>query len=313
MRLTQLNADGTWSPGNALYVTNTMTQAVFTPNVTTGDDLEQKNAQGDLCGTYKHPDMIKRYDVTLGLCAPDEELEQMLAGGTLLTDTSVALTAPTAPTGTAQTTGGTLAAGSYKYAVSALGRYGETIATPIASAVTVTGSTGSVGLTWAAVTGAVGYKVYGRSSTGALYLLATITSGLTYTDTGLAYTGGPAPSVNTTAGPGTVGYAAPNLRVGGNPNGVSMEIWTLASVNGNPATTGGGPYRRWVWPWTRNFRQDARTIDSSIMANQFLGEAYENTQWGTGPKADWPLLSTQVFQRARESRFPNPSVGIQVV
>lgn len=313
MRLTALNADGSFSPGNNLYVSDQLMQLVCTPNVQSGDDLTQLNAAGDLCGVFHHGDMIKRYDLTLSICAPDPELEQMLVGGQVLTDNAVALTAPTAPTATPSASGGTLASGTdYSYKVSAVGRYGETTATAQASPSTVTGATGSVALSWAAVTGAVGYRIYGRH-TGQSFLIAQVGTVLTYTDTGTAFIGQGPPTANGSAGPGTVGMAAPALRKVGNPNGDSLEVWARAIIGGNPASSGGGPFLRWVLPWTKNWRNDARTFDNTIFTNQFVGEATENINWGSGPRADWPLTSTQVMQRARESSFPTPSIGVQAV
>jgi hypothetical protein len=54
-------------------------------------------------------------------------------------------------------------------------------------------TTGSVVLTWAAVTGATGYKVYGRTA-GAELLIATLGAVLTYTDTGSVTPSGALPA-----------------------------------------------------------------------------------------------------------------------
>lgn len=61
------------------------------------------------------------------------------------------------------------------------------------------GSTSAVTVNWTAVTGAEGYKVYGRTS-GSELLIATITSGstLSYVDTGAVTPAGALPGINTT-------------------------------------------------------------------------------------------------------------------
>lgn len=95
------------------------------------------------------------------------------------------------------TTGGTLAAATYYYRVSALDANGETLASPETSQVT-TGATSTVTVNWGAVPGATGYKVYGRT-TGAELLIATVGNVTTYTDTGSVTPAGALPTENTTS------------------------------------------------------------------------------------------------------------------
>ncbi len=108
------------------------------------------------------------------------------------------------------TTGGTLAAATYYYRISATNAFGETLASTETSVVT-TGATSLVRVRWTVVPGATGYKVYGRS-TGAELLMATIpysdftnlavnvTTSLQWTDTGSVTPSGALPTVNTTGG-----------------------------------------------------------------------------------------------------------------
>jgi len=112
--------------------------------------------------------------------------------------TIAALTTPVAPTFTTATTGGTLAPGTYYYRITAVSGTGETLASTEASQVVPAGtSTNTVTLTWAAVSGAETYKVYGRT-TGAELLIASAVSVLTYTDTGSITPAGALPTGNTT-------------------------------------------------------------------------------------------------------------------
>lgn len=92
--------------------------------------------------------------------------------------------------------GGTLAAATYYYRVSAINAFGETLASTEASRTTA-GATSSVTINWSAITGATGYKVYGRS-TGAELLIATVGEVLTYEDTGAVTPAGALPTANTT-------------------------------------------------------------------------------------------------------------------
>ncbi len=111
-----------------------------------------------------------------------------------------------APTGA--TTGGTLAAGTYYYRVSATVGGIEGLACAEQSGTVASGSTGSVALSVTAVSGATAYKFYGRT-TGAEQLLVS-QAGTTYTDTGSATPSGALPTLanaTVTFDPNTTGYA----------------------------------------------------------------------------------------------------------
>lgn len=117
-------------------------------------------------------------------------------------DNPNALGAPTLNAPTTATTGGTLAAATYYYKITATrsaGVVGETTPSAEQSVVT-TGSTSTVTLTWAAVTGASGYKIYRGTAAGQEVLTHTVTSGATttYTDAGDAAGADTPPASDTT-------------------------------------------------------------------------------------------------------------------
>lgn len=98
---------------------------------------------------------------------------------------TTALLAPVQSNTTPSASGGSLATNTYYYEITALNSMGETTASNEKTAA-VTGPTGSVALSWAAVTGATGYKIYRGTSAGAENVLAEIiTSGATTTFTDL--------------------------------------------------------------------------------------------------------------------------------
>lgn len=106
-------------------------------------------------------------------------------------------------------TGGTLAAGTYKYYITAINAVGETTVSNEQSA-TVSGSTSKITVSWAAITNATGYKIYRTAVggvTGSELLLATVAAVTTYTDTGSGSPAGAFPTANTAYDPGT--YTAP--------------------------------------------------------------------------------------------------------
>lgn len=98
--------------------------------------------------------------------------------------------------------GGTLthAASPYDYVVTAVNANGESLPSTAVTPTIAAGTTGSVVLTWPAISTASSYRVYGRAS-GSVGLLATVTNP-TYTDTGAASPGAAPPGADTTAGPG---------------------------------------------------------------------------------------------------------------
>lgn len=114
-----------------------------------------------------------------------------------------ALLTPVNATFSTASTGGSLAAGTYWYRVTATNDLGETLASTETSQVVPAGtSTNTVTVNWGSVTDATGYKIYGRTS-GAELFIASVGAVLTYTDTGSITPSGALPNANTT---GTTRY-----------------------------------------------------------------------------------------------------------
>lgn len=76
------------------------------------------------------------------------------------------LDVPGAPTGTPGSDAGSVADGTYYYVVVAVDETGETLKGTESSAVVVASPNNQVALTWPAVTGATGYKVYRTTTSG---------------------------------------------------------------------------------------------------------------------------------------------------
>lgn len=104
----------------------------------------------------------------------------------VLCNVTATMPAPILTLGTTSTTGGTLAAGTYYWKVSALNAAGETLASNEVTA-TTTGTTSSQPLSWPAVAGAVSYNVYRGTTAGGENVKYNTTS-TSYTDTGAAGT-----------------------------------------------------------------------------------------------------------------------------
>lgn len=153
------------------------------------------------------------------------------------TDTSITLAVVPGPTNLVPTplgTGGTIAAGTYYYVVTAVVPGGETIASNEVTAI-LSGATSKVTLNWTAVAGATAYKIYrGVTVAGEVLLASPAGTATSYIDTGAAPPGGtPAPTnqVNVTAvEPGSAGNVAA---------GTISEV--LSPITGGPAVTNPAP------------------------------------------------------------------------
>ena len=106
------------------------------------------------------------------------------------------LVPPSNVTLTSATAGGVLASGSYQYQVTALGAKGETLATTAVTTTLGSGiTTGLVTVSWDAVPGALGYRVYGRAAGLVALLGSTDSNTLSYVDRGNVAPSGALPTV----------------------------------------------------------------------------------------------------------------------
>lgn len=86
IRVARLDASGVPDPGGSnLYVADTLSELTANPEFEEGDEFIVKNACGSPCVNFKDDDKFKRLAITLGLCKPDPELEELMAGGKVLT------------------------------------------------------------------------------------------------------------------------------------------------------------------------------------------------------------------------------------
>jgi hypothetical protein len=83
MRLAVLDPEGRPTvPGtNRGYVTTSAIKLQVGVTIKEGADLQQLNARGEVCGTFKQPDTIKRLDLSMDLCQWDAQLVALLVTG----------------------------------------------------------------------------------------------------------------------------------------------------------------------------------------------------------------------------------------
>jgi hypothetical protein len=87
LRVARLAADGTTpASANGLYVTDSLVSIERKSVYFESAEIEEANGRGVPCVTFPSRRFLKRMDLTIKVCTPDEELEEMLAAGTLLTD-----------------------------------------------------------------------------------------------------------------------------------------------------------------------------------------------------------------------------------
>jgi len=318
IRATLLALDGSTpadAGSNSMYVSDKLMKLDFNPDIEAGTEISNRGASGALIQVYRLPDLLKRLTVSLQVGTLDPELEYILTGGTVLTSSGTPLTAVSTPGSSTATSGGTLAAGTYGYKVSALSQYGETAASAEKTQ-TTTGSTSTVTVTWSTVSGALGYRVYGRTSGGPWRFIAQVGSAATsYTDIGTITPDAnrAAPTVDT-SGVAPNGYQYPAVGIDPQPYGISLEAWTRNIAEpGTPGYSSGqqvgqAPYIRWVFP-RMYLHKGNRTLDVNPADSTFDGFAVENSNWGNGPNNDWLYDSSKVTQYAYDTTIPTASVG----
>jgi len=100
MRITPLAVEGTIDPTKPVHWTKGFISLSFSPEITTGDEIETKAADGSVCVSWKADDSLKRINVNLSLCNVDPEALVLLTGGqTLMNDTDQAIGYTSAPVG----------------------------------------------------------------------------------------------------------------------------------------------------------------------------------------------------------------------
>lgn len=101
----------------------------------------------------------------------------------------------------------------------------------------------------------------------------------------------------------SLGWASPEIGKDAMPNGVAIEVWSRAIVDGKPASV--NPYWHWVFPYAVMRPGGDRVIENGMLANSFEGWAVGNEGFGDGPAAPlWPYQSDRAFAYARTSAVP---------
>ena len=100
LRITPLTVSGSKDTTKPVHWTKGFISLSFSPEVTTGDEIETKAADGSVCVSWKADDSLKRININLSLCNVDPEALVLLTGGQALVDaTDKAIGYSSAPVG----------------------------------------------------------------------------------------------------------------------------------------------------------------------------------------------------------------------
>lgn len=267
LRACKLDTDGSPLAGDdTCFVTSKFTTVTFTPEYEEGDEISEKGADGSICVYYKVPDVLKKVNVSLAICDPQPEMTEILVGGSLL---SASVTKSVTNKALASNVA-TLTANAHGFQVG--------------DVVTVTGV---------------------DSTFDGAYALTAVTANTfsyakTASDVSSTSASGSVQGPDHTAG--VTGWAAPLLGEIATPNGIGLEVWSRAIVNGKPASV--NPYWRWVFPYGTMKMDGDRVLENGAMANAFAGEFVGNPTFAEGPGGDWTLGTASAVQYARDASAP---------
>lgn len=108
----------------------------------------------------------------------------------------------------------------------------------------------------------------------------------------------------------TMGWASPQVGEDPTPNGVAVEVWSRAIVDGKAAAT--NPYFYWIFPYVRTRQSGDRVIENGLLANTFEGQGLGNTWFANGPDGrwEWPSATGRPYAYARTDWAPSAGTSI---
>lgn len=110
-------------------------------------------------------------------------------------------------------------------------------------------------------------------------------------------------------GAAQVGYQAPEVGQDATPNGVSIEVWTRAIINGAQAG-----YFWWVIPRAQMTpSKEWELSGANPLVPELDGTCTQNPLWLDGPLNDWEFQSERVWQFAETAVIPDLSPGFHTV
>lgn len=105
------------------------------------------------------------------------------------------------------------------------------------------------------------------------------------------------------------GYAAPLMGENAVPNGVAIEVFSKAILNGRPAAV--NPYWQWLLPYAIMQNTGDKTIAEGVLGTEFSGYGIGNSNYATGSAntPTWPWNSDRAYHYARCATLPTIPTG----
>ena len=107
----------------------------------------------------------------------------------------------------------------------------------------------------------------------------------------------------------SIGWSSP--ATGDDPagNGVAIECWSHAIIDGKKAST--LPYFHWVFPYAKLRLSGDRVIENGLLANTFEGYGLGNTEFSMGLDERWefPVATERPYSYARAGWAPTGRKG----
>jgi hypothetical protein len=103
----------------------------------------------------------------------------------------------------------------------------------------------------------------------------------------------------------SIGWAAPAVGDDPSGNGVAIESWTRAIIDGKPSAT--TPFYHWVFPYAKLRQSGDRVIENGLLANTFEGYGLGNSLFGEGPDGRWefPEATNRPYAFAKTTWAPS--------
>jgi hypothetical protein len=117
--------------------------------------------------------------------------------------------------------------------------------------------------------------------------------------------------------PEPLGWASAQVGEDPSGDGVAVEVWSRAIVDGKPAGT--NPYFHWVFPYVKTRLSGDRVIENGLLANTYEGFGVGNSAFDTGPDGTtaspntawrWPDVTNRPYMYARSAGFPDVDRGM---
>ena len=107
----------------------------------------------------------------------------------------------------------------------------------------------------------------------------------------------------------SIGWSSPSTGDDPAGNGVAIETWSFAIVDGKKAAT--LPYFHWVFPYAKLRLSGDRVIENGMLANTFEGYGLGNVEFGSGLDERWefPVAAERPYSYARSSWAPTGRKG----